>query len=305
MPIYDADGTQLDAFYDSDGSELNYAYDAEGNTIYTKGDQPEPITPSVDYTTYTYSQVWASKSITSQDFTLYDGKVLWASKSGNASVPADCYIFDLATGDQIKKTTIYSGHANSISVDFPILYASTGYTPPLVYINELTSDFTATLVKTLYINDGCTVLDCCIDETDKTILWTHGKGGSSAETDIVSKWDLTTLTDNGDDTYTPRLIHSVRTPKPETLFDQETMYFQGCTFHDGMLWYPTWYSGVTGRIVAVNPSNGNVEYIISTGTTTEVEGVEFYPDAQAEGGYVMYMGFQGMMMRRYSFARLT
>lgn len=308
MAIYYINATYLNKAYDSDGSELLYAYDANGNVIYSADQQSV-----VDYTNYSYTQKWGTKGIGStQGFDIYDNKVFWVSKSGNSSIPANCYVWNLADGTQALQSnpiTIQSGHGNSISIAFPKLYASTAYAPPVVYINALASDFTATLEKTLAINDGCVSLDTCIDETNKNILWTNGhyESEDNPNVNIISKWDLTDLTDNGDGTYTPRLIRSAFTPKPVTFLPDSVFYLQGCTFHDGMLWYANGYSGAGSKayVVAVNPIDGTVQYIIDLETTSEPEGVQFYPDEEAVGGYAMYVGFQGMELRKYTFGALA
>lgn len=302
MSIYDGNGIAITNAYAIDGHDISTAYDITGEVIFRES---EPI---VDYTNYAYVQKWASKGISStQGFDIYDGKVFWISKSGNSTIPANCYVWNLSDGSQALETqpiTVYSGHGNNLSFDFPKLYATSAYTPH-VYVNSVTNDFEFSLLKTLYITDGCIDCDACIDEYDKSILWTLGHTANSSNTSapyIISKWNLNNLTDNGDGTYTPQLIQSVNTPQPANSF-----YFQGCHFHDGLLWYANGYNGAsTGAYVfGVNPNTGEVEYTINCNTTAEPEGVCFYPDANAVGGYALYVGFAGMMLRKYTFGALT
>lgn len=307
MAVYDINGNALSSVYDINGNALHYVYDIEGNEIFSG------TTGVVDYSNYSFSQKWASKGIGStQGFAIHDDKVFWVSKSGNDSIPANCYVWNLSDGSQALSSnpiTIQSGHGNSISIAFPKLYASTAYAPPVVYVNNLTNAYVATLDKTLAINDGCVSLDTCIDETDSNILWTHGHGSNatSPNENFISKWDLTDLTDNGDGTYTPKLIQSVKTPKPTTFLPNSEFYLQGCCFHDGMLWYANGYSGTASQayVVAVDPNSGEVMHIIDCETTAEPEGVQFYPDSEAVGGYAMYVGFQGMLLRKYTFGAST
>ena len=88
--VYNKSGNTLSAVYDKSGNALSHAYDKSGNVIYTAGD------PVPDYSSYSYTQKWASKGISStQGFDIYDGKVFWVSKSGNSSVPANCYVWNL------------------------------------------------------------------------------------------------------------------------------------------------------------------------------------------------------------------
>lgn len=294
MAIYSVDGDVLSNAYDVNGNQLLNAYDIDGNLVYSSGS-------GVDYTSYSYVQKWASKGISStQGFAIHDDKVFWVSKSGNSSIPANCYVWNLSDGSQALNSqpiTIQSGHGNNLSFDYPILYATTAYNPPYVYVNRLTSDYVATLEKTLYMNDGSDNCDACVDEQDKTVLWTIGHTDRNVY--LVSKWNLNNLTDNGDGTYTPELLQTVETPLTQSF------YFQGCTSHDGLLWYANGYAGSSiAYVFAINPNTGAIVYTINCETTEEPEGVEFYPDPDAIGGYAMYVGFQGMMLRKYTFGAL-
>lgn len=301
MSVYNIDGNMLDIIFSQNGSVLNEAYDIAGNKVF--GSMPG----EVDYSDYAYVQKWGAKGIGStQGFDIYDDKVFWVSKSGNSSVPANCYVWNLSDGSQALPTayvTVYSGHGNNLCFDFPKLYATSAYTPH-VYVDDVTDSFVFSLNKTLYINDGCIDCDACIDETDKTILWTLGHTATSSNRSApyyISKWDLTQLTDNGDGTYTPRKIQTVETAQPANSF-----YFQGCKFHDGLLWYANGYSGTSSGayVYGVDPDTGLVQYTIDCETTAEPEGVAWYPDTEAVGGFALYIGFQSMALRKYTFGAL-
>ena len=297
--VYDKDGGDIFAVYDAAGIEADSAYDVAGNQVHFA------IKP-VDYSQYTFEQVWASKGIgDTQGFDIYDGKVFWVKKRGNDTIPSTCYVWDLATGGQALSSqtiTIYSGHGNNLCFDFPKLYADSAYTQH-IYVNEMASNFlSATLVKTLLLTDDCTDNDACIDETDKSILWSLGHISLSAANHIVSKWNLDNLTDNGDGTFSPELLQSVFTP----VSSGASHYYQGCKFHDGMLWYASGYYGSSPAYVhAVNPNTGEVLYTIDCETTEEPEGIAWVADRSVPGGYVLYVGFQGMMLRKYTFAEIS
>ena len=304
MYVYSLNGVSINDLYSINGIGLPSAYDENGNLVFNGG-SPSYL---VDYSDYEYSQKWASKGIAStQGFDIYDDKVFWVSKSGNGSIPANCYVWNLADGSQALDdayVTIYSGHGNNLCFDFPILYATSAYTPH-VYLNSVTNDFEFSLIKTLYINDGCIDCDACIDENDNEILWTLGHTAPSSDTSApyyISKWDLTQLTDNGDGTFTPRKIKTIETPQPVNSF-----YFQGVKSHDGLLWYANGYSGSgTGAYVyGVDPDTGTVVFTINCETTAEPEGVAWVEDENASGGYALYVGFQGMMLRKYTFSSVT
>lgn len=300
MSVYNKDGAALNTIYAENGSTLYTAYDVNGLMVYSGSSDP-------DYTDYSYTQKWSSKSISNtQGFAIYDGKVFWISKSGNSTVPANCYVWNLSDGTQALDDayiTVYSGHGNNLSFAFPLLYCTTAYQPSNCYVNTMSNDFTsATLTKTLVFDDSSVSCDACIDETDSDILWTLGHTGTTtSDPFVISKWDLTDLTDNGNGTYTPAMLQTVETAQPAN-----SIYFQGCAFHDGILWYANGYSGSgTGAYVfGVNPNTGAVLYTINCNTTAEPEGVAWVADSEAIGGYAMYVGFQGMALRKYTFGAL-
>lgn len=294
MSIYDLNGNQLNSAFDVVGDSLNKAYDILGNVVFNGG--------AIDYSTYSYTQKWGSKGIGStQGFDIYDGKVYWISKSGDSTVPADCYVWNLSDGSQAFGTqpiTIYSGHGNSLDIVYPKAYMGTAYSPATAYENTLASDLqTFTLSKTFKLTEDSTYgHDVCIDESDDTIMWSLAHTGAIGTSTpyALSKWDLTDLTDNGDGTYSPKLIATVSTPKPTN-----AEYFQGMTMHDGMIWYASGYSGSSTQayVYAINPLTGAVLYSINCETTAEPEGVAFV-------GNDLYVGFQNMVLRKYTFGTL-
>lgn len=135
-----------------------------------------------------------------------------------------------------------------------------------------------------------------IDETDHDIMWTLGHTGyNTSDPFLISKWDLNDLTENGDGTYSPANLQTISITPPSN------RYFQGLKFHDGLIWYGNGNGGVPSYIRAVNPDTGIEEYVIDLNTNTEVEGVAWVDDYESVGGYAMYAGFQGMMLRKYTF----
>lgn len=301
MAIYNSNGITINNAYGISGISLNSAYDIDGIIIFNKEQS------SVDYSDYSFVQKWGSKGIGStQGFDIYDDKVFWVSKSGNSSIPSNCYVWNLSDGSQALEAqpiTVYSGHGNNLCFAFPKLYATSAYTPH-VYVNSVTDNFEFALIQTLYINDGCIDCDACIDEYNSNILYTLGHTATASDITapyIISIWDLTSLVDGGDGTFTPRKIQSVFTQQPSNSF-----YFQGVKMHDGILWYANGYSGSsTGAFVfGVNPITGEVLYSINCETTAEPEGVAWVEDENVAGGYAMYVGFAGMMLRKYTFGLL-
>lgn len=301
--IYNMTGQSLSDAYGLNGTELESAFDINGTDIFSGGGGGGS---NVDYTNYQFWQIFPAKAIVStQGFDIYDNKVFWVQKSGDDTIPANCYVWNLSDGSQAFDTayvTIYSGHGNNVCFDYPNVYCFPAYAPSRAYVNSVSSDLKAfTLVKTLTFNDGGTASDGCLDETDKTILWTLSHTTSDSTIYLISKWDLTQLTDNGDGTYTPRLIQTVSTPKSSS-----SPYIQGCRFHDGLLWYANGYSGgaTNAYVRALNPNTGEEIYVIDCNTTEEPEGLTWLEDLSAVGGYALYVGFSRMMLRKYTFGSL-
>lgn len=299
--IYSIIGSLLNSAYNVNGVGLQSAYDVNGNTIFSSGD--------VDYTDYSYVQKWGSKGFsTAQGFDIFDDKVFWVDKSGDSTVPANMYVYNLSDGGQALPTayiTVYSGHGNNIcfSKDSDELIATPAYPPSRIYINSFTSNYTMTLEKTLVLNDGSTDCDACYDPTDNNYMWSLGHTANSQDRSApfkVSKWDLSQLTDNGDGTYTPENISTIQIPQPSNSY-----FFQGCKFHDGLLWFASGNGTGSSYVYAVNPTTGNTDYTIDLQTTQEPEGVSWVAEQGVVGGYAMYVGFQGMMLRKYTFGALT
>lgn len=309
MSIYNVHGGQTNTAFDVSDNDLNRAWNVAGNLVFSKGETP-------DYSNYSYVQKWASKGIGStQGYDIYDGKVFWVSKSGNSSVPANCYVWNLEDGSQALSSayiTVYTGHGNNLTFsdeyydpedNYPLLLASTAYAAP-VYLNRISNNYVATLEKTYVMPSIQNVIapgfDMCYGETSD-IAYTATLFGSNSDASLgthicIAKWDMTNLTDNGDGTYTPAFISSVNC---------DWHYWkQGIKYHDGLIWFASGYPGYRAYVYAFDPTTGDTKYTIDCETTTEIEGAVWYPDNEAVGGYALYVGFQGMMMRKYVFQAL-
>lgn len=299
--IFDINGSELFNAFAKDASPLDYAFDVTGNIVF------EPDAEQLDYTQYSYTEVWGEKNIpASQGFDIYDGKVFWVAKMGNDSIPANCYVWNLSDGSQAFSdpyVTIYSGHGNNLSFHPPHVYISHAYPYPTassVYINNVSDDLqTFTLEKTLTFNDGTEDLDCCLDEYNLNRLWTLGHISEESTTWIVSKWNLANLTINGDGTYTPELLQTAYTAQPET-----NRNFQGIRHHDGMIWYCNGNGAQRAHVYAINPTTGERLYEIDLETNAEPEGLVWRREQNAPGGWALYVGFQRMALRRYTFELL-
>lgn len=313
MAIYDANGAALGAAFDAPGNALSTAYDAVGNVIYQAG-PPKP-----DYDSYSYTVQWPTKDISfAQGFDIYDGKVFWVRKSGNNTVNNAMYIFTLdgnyALGEETPYITAYGGHGNNVtfSTEFyaegdtvPLVLMSTAYSDSPAYLNRITNDYTAEIVR-MYkmpliedvINGG---FDICYGET-ADICYTASVFGSNDDPQLgthigLAKWDMTDLTENEDGTFTPMLISSSRA--------EWHSWKQSIKYHDGLLWLASApISGAKAYVYAFDPNTGQTVHAINTGSGSEIEGAVWYPDENAVGGYALYVGFQRMVMWKFTFNAL-
>lgn len=293
MGIYDVDGVGIHEPYDVSEERVSNAYDIDGEVIWVSG---------VDYTSYSWTQQFANKGIAVQGFDIYDNKVFWAAPTGNNRV-ATLYVLQLSDGEQIAQTTAVTYHGNNLDMShYPEMYAWSAYSPSRVYISDMNDDYTSALIDTLIINDGSVDCDGCLDPDDNTILWTLGHTAGSSDLSApyrISKWDLHDMTDNGDGTHTPALLQTVTSSQPASSF-----FYQGCKMHDGVLWYANGNGSGRAYVYGVDPDTGEQLYTIDLETSTEPEGLAWYPDDNAYGGYALYVGFRLMGLRKYTFAPL-
>lgn len=321
MSIYSKNGNQLNECFDLLRNSLNTAYNINGGIVFTKG-----ISPSkTDYSTYQYTQIWRTDAFTSsgQSFAINDGNVFWFKGANNGQ--GDLYVVDQSDGTTILHTTdIVAGHANNAcfggyynaSDDFPLLYVGGASATMMTYVNRILdfdgTNFDSELIRTLtYPTEiAGSRYDATISESDPDVIVTAGYNYDEySSTDLYAQfnvcwWDLGDLTANNDGTYTPTLINSIVT---EAVYvnirtsDNQVGVKQSVREHDGMIWIATGYNSVHGYIYAYNPTTGNVVHTIDLNTTSEVEGIEFMLENNA---WVMYVGFMGGQMRRYTFGTL-
>lgn len=301
MSIYNKNGSTLLNAYKYDSSSVVAAYDVSGEQVY-----PDAV---VDYNTFNIITMWNTNRGSNQGFGIKDDKVFWIVKSGDATIPSSMYVYNLSDGSQALSTdhiTCYAGHGNNISFAPAgnTLIATPAYPPSRVYINSFAgAEYTMTLEKTLVLNDGSTDCDACYDPDNVNIMYSVGHTDNSSNPSApyrISKWNLSNLTDNQDDTFTPELLSSVLTPQPSN-----TYFFQGCAFHDGLLWVLNGYTGASRTLVfGINVTTGAVEYTLDCDSTTEPEGICWYPDNVSAGGYALYVGWQGSLLKKLVFSEV-
>ena len=187
----------------------------------------------------------------------------------------------------------FSDEKYSDNDDFPLLYV-TSDTYPKVYINRVTTT-TSELIKTLYFPiENAGYMPALAYDKANNIAYMIGYSEDNYKTDdggnnktVITKWDLSELTQNQDGSYTPAFISSTERPFIYVM--------QGIQWHDGMIWVASGATNTRGYVYALNPVNGNLLYTIDTNTTTELEGIAFLPDGN------MVFGLQGGAYKKVTF----
>ena len=291
--IYDKQGNILPSTYDINGDELASAYDISGNQVYRKG---------YDYDNYTISNVLFSLSGSSfQGFAVHDGII--------AQFQADDKVRLVSVSGESIASQMYCRSYHGQSAFFMNEYYQQGDEFPLIcvmgsyvnsWINRITRTGT-TLIKTLYIpttvENGGYKLGNAYNSTNGH-MFTLGYTNQNYQTDdggtnklILAEWDLSDLTDNGDDTYTPRLIGTKQ--------HDFIVCIQGSCFYDGMIWATSGIGGQASHVYAFDPATFEILHTITL-SNTEVEGCAWI------GGDYLLVGQNpnGIQYRKVTFAPL-
>ena len=292
MAVYDVNGATLANVYGVNGAELQTAYDVSGAVVFER----------VDYSDYTISDYCTVSLSPTQGFDIYNGVIFQFMATGTS-------VYDrMATIDAETATIINSNisaesdHGDSASFsrefysdsdEYPLIYVTSDTNPALVYVNRVTTS-SSTLVKTYSFpleKTGYYAALCLA----YPFMYMVGYSEQNYQTDdggnnktVISKWDMTKLTDNGDGTFTPEFISSYQRAFIYTM--------QGQQFHDGMLWISSGNTGVHGYVYALDPPDGSLLYTIDTNTTTEIEGIAFVSNTE------MVFGLQGGTYKKVTFA---
>ena len=295
MAIYNVNGNVLSNIYAVDGSNLQNAFNINGESVYSGG---------IDYSNYEITDYCAVSLSPTQGFDIYNG-IIFQFMANASNVSNRMATINAGTSTIINNNvSAISDHGDSASFSsefyaagdaYPLIYVTSDTNPAKVYINRVTTT-SSQLIKTLSFplnKTGYYAAACC--DFANNILYMIGYSEENYQTDdggnnkaIISKWDLSNLTDNGDDTYTPAYVSSVERPFIYVM--------QGQQFHDGLLWISSGATNTRGYVYALNPSNGNLLYTVDTNTTTELEGIAFLSDAE------MVFGLQGGTYKKVTFA---
>lgn len=302
MSIYNVSGDALTSCYGQSGSELATAFDVSGNNVFSMDKQ----------TDYSNSSVASYRNISiqnTQGMDIYNDVLFqFRGSTSDLSINDLVSLYTFSTGTSIKTNmAIKSGHANAVafsktfynqSDEFPIIYCGDWF-DPIVHVNRISRTSATHLYDIVYYNAGYHP-NPCID-FDNNVMYTVGYYLNSTSTSegnycVVCKWDLSNMTDNGDDTFTPTLLST---------YNRDYIYvMQDLKFNDGYCWIQSGYGSSTQYLYGMDPETGVFDYTITMPITTELEGLAWMKDEET-GLYYAYIGFQGGKYYKATFAEVN
>ena len=296
MSVYNMSGSAISSLYNKGGASIGTAFDKDENCVFGI------------YGNYTISTLRNIDVANCQGIAIHDDVLFQFRASGN-SVLDTVSLFDLSDGSTIyRNMTIDSDHGDSASFsniyyeqndEFPLIYVTADITPAVIYVNRVTRS-AATLIRTLTFPQSAGYYGAGAFDFENNICYllaykknNYQTDDSGTNTTVVSKWDLSNLTDNGNGTYTPAFISQ---------YEREFIYvMQGLAFHDGLIWICSGYlGGATSHIYGMIPDTGVIAYTITMDDTTEIEGIDFVYDSTTQS-YYMVTGQQGGKYKKITF----
>lgn len=293
MAIYDKAGNALNSVYSMNGVNAPSAYSYQGVKVFE----------SPDYSQYTKENYCTVQVQSMQGFDVFSnvifqfrtptssGNIMETINAATNTVIQDNIVAASDHGDSASFSTEYYDQTDQ----FPLLYVTADTNPAKVYINRVTTT-TSQLVKTLsFPLDKAGYYAALALDAVNSIAYMVGYSEQNYQTDdgganktVISKWDLSNLTENQDGTFTPGFVSKLERP-----FIYVT---QGQDYHDGMIWIASGGSSYNGYVYALDPDTGEILYTVDTETTVEVEGIAFISQNE------MVVGFQNNGYVKYTFS---
>lgn len=263
--IYDINGNVLDSAY-SVSEMVDNAYDINGSVVFQR-------------TGYIVETLFRYPISASQGFAIYNGTIAQVRESVSLN------IIDIETQTKVKDVSMDMGHGNSCQFsdefydpadEFPLFYIRNdgvwvyrivGTSSTLVKKYSFPSDQLGTLNESYVAGFG-------VDSANRllyTASYTQGNYISKTGLLRVCKWDMDDIIDNGDGTYTMRLIEY----NDLTWFDKYEAV-QGCCYKDGCFYISTGYDFTQQYVVFVDASSLSIISDILIDSTAEVEGCAWY-----------------------------
>lgn len=302
MSIYNKSGSVLSECYNKAGSSLNIAYDKLGNAVFSKSIGTQ------NYSNYTATSYKTISTNNTQGMDISNGVLFQFRGTSSMTVNNTVSLFDWASGSSIKSSMeIESGHANAVAFsntlydqndEFPVIYCGDWF-DPIVHVNRVSrSEATHLYDIIMSTSDTGYHPNPCID-FDNNILYMVGYTNTTttSSTDnliVVSKWDLSDMTDNGDGTFTPTKLGK---------YTRDFIYvLQDLKFNDGYIWMVTGMNNSTMYLRALNPDTGVLDYSLAMPITTEIEGLKWEFDDNTNLWFA-YVGFMGGTYYKVTFTQ--
>ena len=292
--VYTVNATPLNEVFDKPGNALATAYDVAENVVYSRR----------DYSQYEKSSYCSASIQQMQGFAVFNGTIFQMRAS--STVENKFATIDVETQTVLHNDiAIASNHGDSANFSseyyaqtdaFPLLYVTTDQNPAIIRINRVTLN-SSELIRSLSFPLSAGYYSAIALDEPNAIAYLVGYTRDNYLTDddgnnktIISKWDMSDLTDNGDGTYTPTFISSFECPFIYVM--------QGLEFYDGLIWVASGYVDAHGYIYALDPRTGAIVFTVDTGTTTELEGLSWISENE------MVIGLKGGIYEKYTFTEV-
>lgn len=293
MSVYGKDGTALLSVFSVDGVDLAKAYSKSGTVIFDK----------TDYSSYTKTNYCTVTTNQMQGFDIF-GDYIFQFRANSSTVNNIMKTINAKTNTVIQDDIhSASDHGDSASFSteyydsndqFPLLYVTADTNPAKVYVNRVTLTSSQLVRTLLFPIDKAGYYSAAALDAENNIIYMVGYSEQNYQTDgggsnktVISKWDLSYLTENQDGSFTPVFVSRIERPFIYVM--------QGQQCHDGMLWIASGGTNYNGYIYALDAQSGNLLYTIDTETTVEVEGLSFISERE------MVVGFQRNGYVKYTF----
>ena len=293
MAIYNKAGELLTAACNYSGEIAVSAFDIDGNKVFG----------SPDYSQYTKETFCTVTTNQMQGFDIF-GDYIFQFRANSSTVNNIMKTINAKTNtviqDDIHSTSDH-GDSASFSTEyydsndqFPLLYVTADTNPAKVYVNRVTLTSSQLVRTLLFPIDKAGYYSAAALDTENNIIYMVGYSEKNYQTDgggsnktVISKWDLSHLTENQDSSFTPAFLSRIERPF--------IYIMQGQQFHDGMLWIASGGSNYNGYVYALDSSNGELLYSVNSGTTVEIEGIAWISNNE------MITGHQGGTYYKFTF----
>lgn len=197
-------------------------------------------------------------SLTSQDIDII-GNYMFVAFSGDDLIR----VYTMDDKSLIASISVDTNHGSSMQFsgeyydtndDFPLLYIG-GWIDNIIYVVRIDNNFAATIIRKIKIsNEQGYYASPCIDGANN-ILYTYSHSQSAIPNKnemIIAGWDLNQLNDNGDGTYTPKLLNQCKSPSIGT--------YQGHKYYGGRIYITSAQnsSPYNPKVNAIDPGSGDI-----------------------------------------------